>query len=270
VNQPREVATEQWEGRSADRWAAAWGAPAVHLFGEVGSTSDVARRLAAGGAAAGTIVLAELQTAGRGRAGRRWESPAGSGVWFSVVVRPSGDGEAEALPIVLGLLVAACLDRWSGVGSVGIKWPNDLVIGGRKVAGILCEGSWNAGRGTVIAGIGVNVRPLPPELPSGLREVATALDDVSSAPVDRGSLAHCVVGALLQRIARPLALTPDELDAFAERDVLRGCAARVTEPTSGAPLAEGTAMGVDPAGALLLRDSAGVLRRIHSGTVRLA
>jgi BirA family transcriptional regulator, biotin operon repressor / biotin---[acetyl-CoA-carboxylase] ligase len=264
----REVVADRWEGRSAGELAAAWGAPAVHLYQELGSTSDVARRLAAEGAAAGTVVLSELQTAGRGRVGRRWESPAGSGLWLSAVVRPHPGEDAGALPIVLGLLAAACLDRWSGAGSVGVKWPNDLLIEGRKVAGILCEGSWSAGGATVIAGIGINVRPLAGTLPPELRASATALDTEAGARVDRVELAACLVGALQRRIALPLALTAGELAALAGRDVLRGRAAQVTEPASGAPLAEGTALGVDPAGALLLRDGAGVLRRIHSGTVR--
>jgi BirA family transcriptional regulator, biotin operon repressor / biotin---[acetyl-CoA-carboxylase] ligase len=264
----REIATPQWEGRSVAELTARWGASAVHLFEELGSTSDVARRLASAGAPAGTVVLGERQTQGRGRAGRRWESPGGAGLWLSIIVRAGAD--AATLPILVGHLVAGCIDPWIAPATAGLKWPNDVLLGERKVGGILCEGSWNGvNAATVIVGIGVNVRDLPPELDQAVREGATSLAEHATRPVDRATLAECVVRSVLVRVREPLALTPSELEALAGRDALRGRAVRISEPTSGEPLHEGTAIGIGPDGTLLLRDDDGVLRRIHSGTVRL-
>jgi biotin-(acetyl-CoA carboxylase) ligase len=141
-------------------------------------------------------------------------------------------------------------------------------VGGRKLGGILCEGSWGGGAATIVAGIGINVRPLSPELPEEIRSRSTSLETLHGGPVDRSSLADCLVAAVLRRITQPLDLTAAEVAELHARDVLRGRTVRVTEPVGGALLAEGTQLGVDPAGALLLRDPAGTLRRIHSGTVR--
>ncbi len=264
----REIDATHWEGRTAEELANAWGAPRVYLFEELGSTNDVARALALEGAPAGTVVLAELQTAGRGRAGRRWESPAGAGLWLSILARSATTEQMGPIPIGIGLVTAACLDDWTAGRPVGIKWPNDLIADGRKLGGILCEGSWSGGAATIVAGIGINVRPLPSGLPEEIQSRSTALDTLRGARADRSALADGLVAAVLRRIALPFELTEGEMAALEARDVLRGREVRVTEPVGGALLAVGTQLGVDAAGALLLRDAAGALRRIHSGTVR--
>jgi len=132
----------------------------LHVFASVGSTNDVCRKLAAAGAPHGTLVLADEQRQGRGRAGRRWFTPPGSALALSLLLRPAGTGREElaALNMLGALGVALALE---GYGlTPAIKWPNDVLLGGRKVAGVLAETAW---RGEeiehVVLGIGVNVAP---------------------------------------------------------------------------------------------------------------
>ena len=120
---------------------------------------DVAHALAAEGAPAGTVVLADHQSAGRGRGGRAWLSEAGAGIWLTLIERPQ-DVRADrgAGCSASGCDAALALDRYAG-GLVGLKWPNDLYLGGRKLAGVLIEARWQDGAPTWVAiGIGINVR----------------------------------------------------------------------------------------------------------------
>lgn len=149
------------------------------------STNDFARALAAGGAPEGTIVVADQQTSGRGRLGRGWHSPAGGGLWCSVLLRPRVPlSLIGPLPLVVAL--AACRAAWRlGARHVQVKWPNDLVHDGRKLGGILLETA--AGPGDeppafVICGIGVNVRRPDDGFPTGLASLAVALDELVVGP----------------------------------------------------------------------------------------
>jgi BirA family transcriptional regulator, biotin operon repressor / biotin---[acetyl-CoA-carboxylase] ligase len=268
---PAEVRTEQWEGASAAELALLWDAAAVHLFAEVGSTNDVARRLASRGAPHGTIVISELQSRGRGRSGRSWSSPGGAGLWISLVLRAERGEGPGALPLLIGLLAAACLDDAVGDGTVGIKWPNDLQVGDRKIGGILCESTWSgAAPVSIIVGLGLNLLQSEAEFPPDLRGRATSVRIAGGRDPDRLALATCLVRSILNRTREPLVLTRAELSDLEQRNVLRDAPVQVTEPESGGELTAGTALGIDTTGALLVRDVAGVLHRVQSGTVRLA
>lgn len=263
-----DLAAERWEGATAAELARRWGLPAVHLFSRAGSTNDVARALAEAGAPAGTAVLADEQTAGRGRGGKGWSSPPGLGVWLSVVLRPESLAAPGLLPILVGLAAADALDPLVRPARVAIKWPNDLHLAGRKLAGILCEGSWDGARpGYVVAGIGINVLHSIDDFPTELRGTATSLRITAGWSPPRADVAGAVAGALLRRLAQPPAeLGGALLEALRARDALLGRPVRVT----GAEAFAGTAMGITPAGALLVRTEAGALRTVRSGTVRLA
>jgi BirA family biotin operon repressor/biotin-[acetyl-CoA-carboxylase] ligase len=137
----------------------------ILVFQETASTNDVVARLAPNRAEEGLVVFAETQSKGRGRQGRVWSSPAGKGLWFSVLLRP-------AFPISR-LTVAASVAVARAVGTTArIKWPNDVTVGGRKVAGILTE----AREGTAILGIGVNVNCRPEDFPADLRGSAGSVE----------------------------------------------------------------------------------------------
>lgn len=260
---------ERWDGLSAPELAMRWGVPAVHLFARTGSTNDVARARAEAGAPAGTVVVAEEQSAGRGRSGRRWVSPPGVGIWLSVVLRPAALPAPGLLPLRVGLAAAAALDPFTAPASAQVKWPNDLLLAGRKLGGILCEGSWEGERPAfVVAGIGLNVGHHPDDFPEELRALATSLRTATGWAPPR----HEVAGALVRALASlpdplPATLSPGELSEMERRDALRGREVEVSGDPS-APTLRGTALGVTPEGALLLRTPAGVLRPVLSGTVR--
>jgi len=263
-----DAVAERWEGAGAGELAARWGLPAVHLYARTGSTNDAARALADGGASHGTLVLAEEQTAGRGRSGRPWSSPAGLGVWMSMVARPALLPAPGLLPILVGLAAAEAIDPFVRPAVTQVKWPNDLQLAGRKIAGILCEGSWDGARpGAVVVGIGLNVLHAPDDFPGEVRGTATSLRIVGGWVPPRAEVAGAVAAAVMRALLRPPAqLTGGLLDELRRRDALEGRPVRVTGATETA----GTAMGVTPAGALLVRTQQGRLQAVTSGTVRIA
>src|SRR5687768_15291413 len=133
----------------------------LHLFEVVGSTLDVAHGLGQSGSPAGTLVISDHQTRGRGRAGRRWASPARGGVWLTLLDRPSDATRLQVLTLRLGLAAAAVLDSFAGE-AVRVKWPNDLHVNGGKLAGLLVEARWRGSSLDWLAiGVGVNVVPPP-------------------------------------------------------------------------------------------------------------
>ena len=240
--------------------------PAVHRHDELPSTNDEALRLAAEGAPAGTAVVADRQTAGRGRAGHTWSSPPGVALLFSVVLRPAL--EAERLPLVplaCGCALARAVEGRTGLPA-RVKWPNDLLVHGRKCAGLLCE----AASGAVVCGIGLNVNTPPAALPPRPMFPASSLlaESGTGVPFDREALLSDALGELSAAIARLEAADGAEWLAreFSARDALRGRTVEVALPDGSA--ARGVASGIAPSGALLL-DCGGAagLREIFAGSV---
>ncbi|MGH7701282.1 MAG: biotin--[acetyl-CoA-carboxylase] ligase [Gemmatimonadales bacterium] len=240
----------------AARLAERWGAPQAGLFRSLPSVLDAVHDLAAQDAPAGTLVLAVEQTAGRGRDGRTWRSPAG-GVWLGLLLRP-GDGALGSTPIRAALAVADAVDGLVGRPAARLKWPNDVLLLDRKVAGILCEARWH---GTAVrwlaVGVGVN---LANDIPAELAERAVAVREVRSG-VRRIDLLDRLVPDLLRRTADGGPLTERERAAFAARDWLRGRLLR--RPVFG------RAAGVGPDGALLVDADAGAVT-VRAGHVELA
>jgi BirA family transcriptional regulator, biotin operon repressor / biotin---[acetyl-CoA-carboxylase] ligase len=231
--------------------------PSLLRLERAGSTMDVLHELAQGGAPAGAAVVAVEQTGGRGSRGRVWASPRG-GLWLSVLFRPTAAPGLELLSLRVGLAVAQALEL-HGSPPVGLKWPNDLMLGDRKLGGILCEARWQGGApGWVAAGLGLNVTNETPPL---LRAVATSLSSVLPDVTPEDLLAP-VLAALrgIDPDAGPL--TADERTRFQSRDWLHGRPLR-------AP-AEGVAAGLTPEGALLVRLAAGATTAIRAGTIELA
>lgn len=145
-----------FDGFSAAALARRWGVPHVAVRERCASSLDVAHELAAAGAASGTTILAEEQTAGRGRDGRVWHSPAG-GIWLAIVLRPARV-ELAAASIRAGLIVADVVDEMVGAPVARVKWPNDVLCDDRKLAGVLCEGRWQGDTLQWLAvGVGINV-----------------------------------------------------------------------------------------------------------------
>lgn len=230
-------------------------------FHEVlGSSNDRALERARAGAPHGLLVLADEQRGARGRHGRSWTCAPRLGVWASLVLRPSRPAAEHAqLPLVFGLALCEALSLDLGADAVTVRWPNDLDVRGRKVAGILCER--DAAGEAVIAGFGVNVcaGAAPPELAAS----ATTLEE-EGCRWGR----EAVLAAILARFGIRLAAWDsggfDPLRAeYLRRMALVGERVRVS--TAGGD-AEGAVEGIDAAGALLLRTTEGA-RAFHAGTV---
>ena len=253
---------DEWHGRPVDAWRALWGVPALHVFRTVDSTNDVARELAEAGAPEGTTVLTDGQTRGRGRRGRVWESHAGKSMILSMVVRPPTLGAERILSLRLGLATARAIEAVTPL-AVGIKWPNDLLVEGRKVGGMLCEGVVEGEEALfVIAGTGVNVHQDDDAWTGPLAGRATSLGARSPEPVAVDELAGEVIARWLDVLGRPGdTLTADELAAFADRHVMAG------RPVTLDGEEAGTVVGLAPDGALEVRRSDGV-HRLISGTLR--
>jgi BirA family transcriptional regulator, biotin operon repressor / biotin---[acetyl-CoA-carboxylase] ligase len=166
----------RYENLDAPALAPRLGIAEVVLLETTPSTLDVAHELGARGAPSGTLVLAEEQTAGRGRYGRRWISPPGAGIWLAMLLRPRASPVGGAIAIRAGLETVAALASVAPGLAPRLKWPNDIMVGGRKTGGILCEARWSGEvLGWVAVGIGINVKGPPPP---GLDGAAGALDEV--------------------------------------------------------------------------------------------
>lgn len=258
---------EGWEGKPLRHWRELWGVPLLEVHDRIGSTNDRALEFAARGTPPFGVVIALEQTSGRGRRGAPWHSPPGSGLWMSVLL-PGGAHPAPHLPLLVGLAVAEAIEgeEAGAAGSaktrrIGIKWPNDLLLGGKKLGGILCE----SGSGGVVAGIGLNVRDPPGGFPGTLRQTATSLEKNGFKMLSFSVLAGSIVRSLEARLARPAArLAPGDLEALCARDALSGRAIHTEEHGPG------VAAGLDLDGALLLERPDGSRVRVLSGTVRSA
>lgn len=227
-----------------------------------GSTNDEAARLARAGARHGTVVIAERQTAGRGRDGRAWQSPPG-GLYLSAIVRPPlpiVDVPPMTLAIGIGLCDAA---RFAGAPAT-LKWPNDVLVHGRKLAGVLVEAQSQGNRlESVVVGIGIN---LDGELPAAVADTATTLADASGARVDRDAFIAHLLADVERWIDRYVGVGIDAIIPAWQDRMATGLAARAT--VDGALLV-GEVAGLDADGALLLRDADGRTHRVRSGDVEV-
>ena len=169
----------------------------IRVFEETTSTNDVMEKLARDGVKEGVVVFAESQTKGRGRLGRNWISPARKGLWFSVLLRPNlRPQETTQLTVVAATALRRAIQAETGL-KPEIKWPNDLLLGGKKVAGILTEMSAELDRVRhIIIGIGVDVNLDAAELPADLRKIATSLKIEAGETISRAELAAAILREL--------------------------------------------------------------------------
>lgn len=240
----------RYDGLTAGELAGLLDLPGVQLLESTPSTLDVAHRCGNEGAPAGTLVIAEQQLHGRGRSGARWHSPAGTGLWLSLLERPGDTSGLEVLSLRTGLRLARVLDMFAPE-PVRLKWPNDLYVEGRKLGGILIEARWREGRLEWVAiGVGVNVI-VPADMPE-----AGALD----SGISRLEVLTDIVPALRDAAAGSGMLRDIEIVEWDARDLARG--RHCTAP------ANGVVEGITSAGELrvALADS---VARFRSGSLIL-
>jgi BirA family transcriptional regulator, biotin operon repressor / biotin---[acetyl-CoA-carboxylase] ligase len=236
---------------------------------EVDSTNRRAREQCLRGAKEGTVILADSQSAGKGRLGRQWQSPAGANLYASIILRPSiSPATAPQIPLVAGVAGANALARDTGLDA-RIKWPNDIFVHGKKVAGILSEMEAESNRiRFIILGVGVNVNWPKEEIPPDLRPVATSLRAEAGREFSRAEVA----AEIFEDLEREYGLFLKE--GFSPR--LREEWSRLSwvnrkwvTLTMMEKKFEGQVLGLDTDGALLLRDREGKIQRFIAGDVSL-
>jgi BirA family biotin operon repressor/biotin-[acetyl-CoA-carboxylase] ligase len=229
----------------------------IHHFTELDSTNRYLLEQARGGAADGLVAVANVQTAGRGRLDRRWEAPAGSSMLVSVLLRSGPDDDAARAGRVVmaaGVALSRAVEQVAEVRA-GLKWPNDLVVGDRKLAGLLAERDGDAL--VVGAGCNVNWESFPPELAGS----ATACNLEAGRAVDRDALLVAFLSELAAALADPAVV----LDAYRDRLATLGRRVRVEQPGGGS--VEGVATAVADDAGLVVRDDAGAEHTITAADV---
>ena len=241
----------------------------IFFLPEVDSTNRKARDLARKGAREGTVVMADFQSRGRGRLGRAWESPAGLNVYASILFRPSIPAPtAPQLTLLAGVAAARAVARTSGLDA-RIKWPNDIFVKGRKLAGILAEMEAEGQRARfVVLGIGINVNWRKEDFPVDLRETATSVRIESGEEVSRVEIAEGLFQELEEAYLGFLreGFSPQLREEWNRLSWINGKKVAVIGPEGEVP---GRALGLDMDGALLLVDEEGRTRRFIAGEVSL-
>jgi BirA family biotin operon repressor/biotin-[acetyl-CoA-carboxylase] ligase len=236
--------------------------PKVLRFESLPSTNTELARLAAEGAVEGVSVVADEQTAGRGRLQRAWSSPKGAGLYFSILLRPTIPQNYWPLITFMAAIAVGDALREAAEVETDIKWPNDLLSGERKICGILAEAIDTPDGRAVILGIGINVTPnaYPPELAN----VATSVSEAAGRPIDREQ----ILAALLDALSRwyPSLEHPALIvDAWSNRSSY--ALGKLVQVSNGDDVWQGTTCGVEPDGALRLRTTSGEIKLVRAGDV---
>lgn len=262
------MASEFSEALNVKRLQAALDERPFQFFETVGSTNDIARDWAMDGAPHGAVVIAELQTAGRGRFGRTWQAPSGSALLFSAILRPPSAALTTRYTMAAAVSVRSALLELLKLeaSAVKLKWPNDVQLYDRKVGGILIEPMWRGALlEAVIVGIGINVR-VPFDDPA-LEALAANLEPHCQVQVDRALLLADILKRLDYWSARTEGLAL--FQAWRAALSTLGRRVQVTDVSTGRPIIVGQALDVDEDGALLVRADDGKIQRVFAGEVTL-
>lgn len=238
----------------------------IHRLATCDSTNEEAKRLARDGAPEGTVIVADEQTAGRGTKGRKWFSPAGAGLYVSVILRPGMDASLSLLPLAAGLAAREAVERGAGV-EAELRWPNDIVWQGKKLGGILCEGGLSGFQLRYsIVGLGLNIAQAESDFPEELRAASASLLQAAGGLADRDTL----LGAFLEELDS--AVTPlfekrtlDIIEAFLTHSEERLGDEISLQTASGA--FAGAFAGLDPDGAIRLSAPEGERRFVSAEIV---
>lgn len=258
------------ESEIASRFHTKWAGRKLHFLESTGSTNIDAKLFAEEGEPHGTIVVADRQTAGRGRRGRSWESPAGRSIYFTIVVRPKfAPDSASMVTLVMALSVAEAIEEITGLPA-GIKWPNDIVVNGKKVVGILTEMSMMPEMNEIqflVAGVGVNVNQAgPEEFPEKVRKMATSLKIEAGRQFDRAALLERILArfeADYERFEKTLDLSALKA-RYEARLAGRNAGVRVLDPAGEY---NGISRGITDTGELIVEREDGEKVLVYAGEV---
>ncbi|MFC1668012.1 biotin--[acetyl-CoA-carboxylase] ligase [Chlamydiota bacterium] len=238
-------------------------------YNSVPSTNDIAYELALNGAEEGTVVLAEYQTGGKGRLGRKWHAPTGKDILFSLVLRPSLEPYyITLLTVMSAIAVGECLQKELTTVPVAIKWPNDICINGKKICGILLEQKAEIDKiDFVIIGIGLNVNTEKEDFSQELTESAISLKIIQNKTIERIDLTRKLISYLDEKYQmikeERFAELREEWLSFSNTHEKRIIIKQ------GKGILEGDAIGIDEKGALLLREDNGIIHTVLSGDLQL-
>jgi BirA family biotin operon repressor/biotin-[acetyl-CoA-carboxylase] ligase len=234
----------------------------------VGSTNDAAMAAGQAGHPEGLAILADRQHSGRGRSGRTWASRPGLGIYTSILLRPAVlPHQAPLLTILAGLATAEAVRTASDLAP-RLKWPNDVLLDGRKVAGILTEMATVGQRvGHVVVGVGINVHHGPGDLPADVHTAATSISATAGRRVERGEVAAALYNALDRWYAAFCA--GDRAGILAEARARTATLGRAVTVVAGPERWQGMALDLEDDGALLVRDQSGSVRRVLAADVSI-
>ena len=234
-------------------------------FDSVGSTNDIAASMAREGAPEGSVIVADEQTAGRGRFNRSWISSGGKGLWMSLVLKPPVQAEKVAQLTMVAAMAVADAVKVLYDAELQMKWPNDLLLNGRKVCGILCESALKGDKiEYVIAGIGINFRSA--EIHGPMQLSAAYLEEVTSGQVDRDVLLKQILKEFGNYYKRWISEPDLLLNAARKRIITLGKEVEVSTPEG---VFRGRAVDIDLNGSLLVRNHNGETRTFNAGDVSL-
>ncbi len=253
----------------ADRLVGRYIGNVIRFFNEAGSTNDIAFNLALHGAPEGTIVIADLQTKGKGRMKRVWQSPPRCNLYTSIILRPLTDPASTAqIPLMTGVAAAETLSRYCP-SDVTLKWPNDVQIRGRKVCGILTE--MKAAKGPwvnfVIVGIGININIRKENFDESFREIATSLKEETGKDISRLDFAVEFYDYFEKwyRTWVKMGFEPIR-EAWLAYSSMVG---RQVQVVFQGDIRKGEVHGIDDSGAMILEDEYGIIKKIMAGDATL-
>lgn len=240
----------------------------VYFEETVGSTQKIASQLVFEGAPEGTIVVAEEQIEGRGRLSRKWYSPKGTGIWMSIILRPAIPiQQTPQLTLLAAVSVAQAIEAYTGL-AVGIKWPNDILINGKKAVGILTELQAEADQvNAVIIGIGINVNQQPQHFAEDIAHIATSLAIETGREMHRAALMQEIF-IKLEKVYKEYMLNGFSVIKLLWESYAISIGKNITARTLTQTLI-GTATGITEDGVLMLEDGNGKIHYIHSADIEI-
>lgn len=236
----------------------------IYTFDEIDSTNSTAKEMAGDNASSGSVILADCQTYGRGRKGRKWASPRGVGIYLSVILKPENSCTNPFLfTIISGIATALAISKTTGL-SASIKWPNDIMIGDKKVAGILVETSCYSGKTKfVVIGIGINVNTTIDHIPHDLRDIATSIKIASGKDISRCDL---IIDLCCELEKWYNMYIHCELETIKDQWMkISATIGKYVKIDTGAGIISGTAVSISNNGFLMLKSAKGEIKEIVGG-----